>query len=306
MWLFYSSTSNHLSERCFRRRLLDFFINPTSQIAHALGETAEELREIAYKANRAIEKAPAPFDSWFEVDVALHIASRGYRVIPQYEFAGKRIDLVVQGNKSQLAVECYGDYWHGADEYNADMERQRKLERCGWQFFIIRECHYYSDPEKGLEMLWDQLNKMGIMPLHGEPDQSAEDEEDIHDDEDVSESTESSEDEIDLESTIDTDVVTEEKIPKDIHQAIRVKNELICKTIIHVLKERPKYSCVKENLTTYILKKWNIRTRGTPRDQFAKKVYRQIAVMERKGYIIVYTSKNVRVKLGWVSYPGLF
>ncbi|MDX8411596.1 MAG: DUF559 domain-containing protein [Mariprofundaceae bacterium] len=136
-----------------------------SHISKALGENAEELRERAYRANRAIEKAPSPFDSWFEMDVALQIASQGYRVVPQYKFADKRIDLVVQGEKSQLAVECDGDFWHGAEEYTADTERQRKLERCGWHFFRIRESRYYADPEKSLEPLWSLLARMGIRPL---------------------------------------------------------------------------------------------------------------------------------------------
>jgi len=53
------------------------------------------------------------------------------------------------------------------------------------------------------------------------------------------------------------------------------------------------------------LKLWNIRTRGKPREQFAKRVDIQISNMERKGYLIVYKSKNVRIKLGWVRYPEI-
>jgi very-short-patch-repair endonuclease len=192
----------------------------------SLGKSVEELREKAYRANRAIEKAPAPFDSWFEVDVALHIANKGYRIVPQLEFAGKRIDLVVQGNKSQLAVECDGDFWHGADRYNADMERQRKLERCKWQFFRIRESRYYSDPEKALEILWDRLDRMGIMPFRGKTDQSPEEEgnsfNSAFDNEDVSESNQNNGDEADLDSKIDKDVVTEGELPQDINQSLRV------------------------------------------------------------------------------------
>ena len=177
MWLFHSLTTNHLSEQCFRRRLLEHFLNPMSHISQGLGKNAEELRERAYRANRTIEKPPVPFDSWFEVDVALQIASNGYRVVPQYEFADKRIDLVIQGEKSQLAVECDGDFWHGIDEYTADMERQRKLVRCGWNFFRIRESRYYADPENALEPLWTLLDRMGIRSLFAEREPELEDEE---------------------------------------------------------------------------------------------------------------------------------
>jgi len=165
MWLFHSATRNDLSDTCLRKRLLEFFLNPSSHISQALGEEAEQLREKAYSANRLIEKAPKPFDSWFEVDVCLAIAARGYRVVPQYPIAGKFIDLVVEGKGSQLAVECYGDHWHGPDQYQADMERIRKLERSGWQFFIIRECLFNANPETALEGLWNRLRQLKIFPV---------------------------------------------------------------------------------------------------------------------------------------------
>ena len=274
MWLFHSATMNHLSEQCFRRRLLEHFLNPTSHISQALGEDAEELRKKAFLANRMIEKAPLHFDSWFEVDVALQIAGNGFRVVPQYEFADKRIDLVIQGEKSQLAVECDGDFWHGADAYAADMERQRKLERCGWNFFRIRESRYYADPEKALEPLWSLLEQMGILSLTATYKQDTEPEDDNGFDEEdeiteefetISISAEEDEDarrshchqqqELWIERGISD-------IPEDIHQAIRVKADVICKAIIQVLEQRPKFSSVRENVPTYILKLWNIRSRG--------------------------------------------
>ncbi len=57
-------------------------------------------------------------------------------------------------------------------------------------------------------------------------------------------------------------------------------------------------------MPTYILKRLNIKTRGLPRKQFAKKVDDYLAVMARKGYISIYKSRNIRIKLGWVPYPG--
>ena len=165
MWLFYTATANDLSETCLRKRLLEFFNNPESQITQALGEEAERLREKARSANRGIEKPPNPYDSWFEVDVCLAIAARGYRVVPQYPIAGKSIDLVVEGTESQLAVECDGDHWHGADKYQEDMERQRKLERAGWQFHRIRASSFYANREKDLEDLWARLRELNILPV---------------------------------------------------------------------------------------------------------------------------------------------
>jgi len=165
MWLFHTATSNDLSGICLRKRLLEYFENPISQITKALGEEAEHLRERAHSANRQIERPPTPFDSWFEVDVALVIAGRGYRVVPQYPFGGKIIDLVVEGKESQLAVECDGDFWHGSEQYERDMERQRKLERCGWHFYRVRECAFNSNPEAALDGLWTRLKQHRIFPV---------------------------------------------------------------------------------------------------------------------------------------------
>jgi very-short-patch-repair endonuclease len=132
----------------------------------ALGEKGERLRELAHKANRQNESPPEPFDSWFEVDVALQIAARGYRVIPQYPvIENKRIDLVVEGLQSRLAVECDGDYWHGPDKYDEDAERQRKLERCGWTFYRIRESAFHYCPEETMDGLWHVLEHHGIHPV---------------------------------------------------------------------------------------------------------------------------------------------
>lgn len=313
MWLFCSATMNHLSEQCFRRRLLEHFLNPKSHISQALGEDIEQLRKRAFQANRMIEKAPAPFDSWFEIDVALQIAGNGFRVVPQFEFADKRIDLVIQGEKSQLAVECDGDFWHGADAYTADMERQRKLERCGWKFFRIRESHYYAKPKKALEPLWSLLEQMGILSLTATYKQDIEPEDDngFDDEDEITEESEISSTSMEVDEVPSVPISRQQDlwlervasdIPENIHQALRVKNDVICKAIIQVLEQRPKFSSVRGKVPTYILKLWNIRSRGKPREQFAKRVDQQIAIMDRKGYVIIYKSKNERVKLGWVKY----
>ncbi|MGR0482403.1 MAG: hypothetical protein ACTFAL_13640 [Candidatus Electronema sp. V4] len=36
------------------------------------------------------------------------------------------------------------------------------MERCGWQFFRIREHLYYADADKALAPLWPLLERMGI------------------------------------------------------------------------------------------------------------------------------------------------
>jgi len=314
VWLFHSVTVNDLSEQCYRRRLLEYFSNPQSRITQALGESAELLQRSALRANRVIEKPPSPFESWFEVDVALDIANRGYRVVPQYEFAGKRIDLVVQGLQAQIAVECYGDHWHGEEQYESDMERQRKLERCGWHFYIIWESQYYALREEVLNGLCVTLRERGILPIVEEnnanplsenEDVSILEEHNDEGDEDVDTDSDDSDEENGVQSQLTmTDRSIGSSVPANIDEALQCKSDVIGKAIIEILKTRPNNSCMREKMASYILQTWKIRTRSSPRQLFAKKVSSIITVMARKGYLIEYKSVNERIKLGWEKYPN--
>jgi len=128
------------------------------------GIDLDELERRAAQDNRHVVKPPEPFESWFEIDVALELLRKGFTVLPQYKVASKRIDLVVEGGQARLAVECDGDNWHGADRYEEDMQRQRQLERCGWQFFRVRESAFYANKDNALAGLWRALEERGIFP----------------------------------------------------------------------------------------------------------------------------------------------
>jgi very-short-patch-repair endonuclease len=105
-----------------------------------------------------------PFDSLFEQRMCNRLIDRGHTVIPQYPVEGYRLDLVVVGAKARLAIECDGDAWHGPDAYQRDMARQRELERCGWNFFRVRESDFYVDKAAALAGLWEALAKLDIHP----------------------------------------------------------------------------------------------------------------------------------------------
>ena len=166
MHLFHSATLNDLSGRqdCVRRQLLEYCLNPTVAMADASGFDVSELERMALQYRRELGNQPSPFDSWFELDVFLRIARRGYRVIPQHEVGGYRIDLVVQGMNGSLAVECDGDEWHGPDRYEEDAARQRDLERCGWEFWRVRESVFRLDPDEALDNLWETLERRSVFP----------------------------------------------------------------------------------------------------------------------------------------------
>lgn len=162
LWLFHTATLNDLHPDCLRYRLLDYCLRPAVSPG-PVGEIAfGELQKLAATADRFQRRQPPQFDSWFEVDVYLQIAVRRYRVLPQFEIAGRRIDLLVEGMRGRLAVECDGDLWHGAEQYASDMARQRQLERAGLRFWRIRGSVFYRNPEKALEPLWSELTHLGI------------------------------------------------------------------------------------------------------------------------------------------------
>ncbi|MBF9071899.1 AAA domain-containing protein [Streptacidiphilus fuscans] len=105
------------------------------------------------------------FDSLFEQRVYLAITGRGYRVVPQFPAGGKRIDLVVIGAHERLAVECDGDYHHSEpDDIREDHQRERDLERVGWQFWRVRDSEFRRDPDSALATLWPLLQSLDIQP----------------------------------------------------------------------------------------------------------------------------------------------
>lgn len=166
MWLVHTATLDDLGNpEDLNRGLLQHFL---SQGGAGDVEGVPDLEELKRTAasSRAREGAPPrPFESWFEVDVYLKIRGRGYRTIPQFEAGRYRIDIVVQDAERRLAVECDGDAWHGADRFQADLDRQRQLERAGWTFWRVRGSEFYADWDRALESLWETLAELGIRPF---------------------------------------------------------------------------------------------------------------------------------------------
>ena len=162
LWLFHSAELKDLGQNCYRRKLLEYCLNPNvSNGVSSEGINVDELRRLASRT-RSLGTQPEPFDSWFEVDVFLRIVDRGFRVVPQYESGGYFIDLMVQGMNGSLAVECDGEQWHGAEQYDADVARQRKLERCGLRFWRVTESTFRRDPDAAMDGLWSRLDELSV------------------------------------------------------------------------------------------------------------------------------------------------
>ena len=166
MVLFHTATLNELSAHpdCVRRKLLAYCLDPQVATPCPGGLDVAAIERTAHETHRELRNQPPPFESWFELDVFLHIARRSYCVTPQHEVNRYRIDLVVWGVEGALAVECDGDFWLGPDRYEADVARERDLQRCGWTFERIKEGAFRLDPDTALEDLWATLERLRIFP----------------------------------------------------------------------------------------------------------------------------------------------
>jgi very-short-patch-repair endonuclease len=148
VWLFHSVTLNDMNAADMRYKLLAYYSDPRQQPTG--GPDWEKC------------------ESKFERAVGQIIHDRHYRVIPQFEpFGpnGKRIDFVIEGSRTRLAVECDGPHHDEPEQIVQDLARQRQLERCGWTFWRVPASAFYANPNAALESLWRKLAHMGIEPV---------------------------------------------------------------------------------------------------------------------------------------------
>lgn len=157
LWLFHSVTPDRLSNADLRHSLLTYMqaAHPGATVTMPEGVTRERRHQA--------------FDSLFEQRVFLDLVEAGYHVTPQVEVNHRRIDLVVTGRGSKLAVECDGDAWHSSPEQvQSDLDRELELRRCGWTFWRVRESEYYLDTQRALSTLWTALDELGIGPFQSD------------------------------------------------------------------------------------------------------------------------------------------
>ena len=161
--LFHSVQLDELTNRDdMRHKLLEYAYGVVGQDRLAPGASLAVAEDVSAE----------PFHSLFEQRVYNRIVERGFTVVPKSEQLGYVVDLVVVGASRKLAIACDGDEWSGPEAYEHDLARQRELERCGWEFFRVRESAFYVDPVATLSPLWDALDELGIQPSQpdGEPD----------------------------------------------------------------------------------------------------------------------------------------
>jgi hypothetical protein len=166
MWLFHSVNQNELSPKCLRAKLLDYFQLPQLDSTTEDGIDLSDLQlQIAiHKTGMTESEPPQPFENWLEAEVYSLLKERGFTVIPKLTLNEYKIDLVIEGRSVRMAVECESDEWEGSEQYLADLDRQRELERCGMRFCRVRGSAYYLDPERALQSLCSALEEVGIKP----------------------------------------------------------------------------------------------------------------------------------------------
>lgn len=105
-------------------------------------------------------------ESDFEREMFDLLVARGFRVDTQVRVGNFRIDLVVEGeNDRRLAIECDGDRFHGPDMWSRDMERQRLLERAGWEVWRCFASRFVRERSAVLDELLMMLETRGIEPM---------------------------------------------------------------------------------------------------------------------------------------------
>lgn len=142
--------ANDLKSGDIRKTLIEYSINPQAY---------------EYIHKESIEKSESPF----EVAVADALKTRGYHVVHQWEAGAYRIDIVAIYQKKKVAIECDGERYHSGEiQIREDMERQTILERLGWRFIRIRGSEYYSNTEKTIQRVVEELTEYGINPEKAE------------------------------------------------------------------------------------------------------------------------------------------
>jgi very-short-patch-repair endonuclease len=148
MYLVRSVELADLSEKDLRRGLIEHFSRPAIQQKHGDSNPIELC------------------ESGFEREVFTRLSERGYRVIPQVKVGGFRIDLVVEGaDDKRLAIELDGDEFHGPDRWAHDMNRQRILERAGWEFWRCFASTWSLHKDEVFGELLARLRQMQIEPI---------------------------------------------------------------------------------------------------------------------------------------------
>ena len=87
----------------------------------------------------------------------LKLVEQGAKVMAGYEIDRYRIDLLIEGLRGRIGIECLGESIRKTEDFSKNVLRKQRLERCGWKFVPVYGSEFYHNPEKALEKIWKVL-----------------------------------------------------------------------------------------------------------------------------------------------------
>jgi hypothetical protein len=168
------------------------------------------------------------------------------------------------------------------------------LERCGCEFFRVRESAFYSSKVAAMEQLWRALEERAIRPGPSLASMFHEMEEEECDEFNCN-VTEGDDDLNDDEQSVLHDLADD--LGQSRRRAEEISKEEIQDAIVRALTKCPNRSCTLHSLTSRVLKEVGVVTRGKPREEFARRVMRSLNTLEKREKIEKYKAKNRRVRL---------
>ncbi|MCR5980521.1 AAA family ATPase [Gordonia jinghuaiqii] len=153
LWLFHSVDPDELRRNDLRYSLLSYVIANEGPVISPMPTDVPDDRRVE------------PFDSLLEQQVFNRLAALGYHVSPKVVVNNRVVDLVVLGADARMAVECDADRFPGTGrQARSDLERERELRRCGWEFVRVRESEFEFDRDGVIDSVAAALDARGCKP----------------------------------------------------------------------------------------------------------------------------------------------
>jgi very-short-patch-repair endonuclease len=160
----YKRRYNVAASRARDQMWVVFSLDPEKDVKP--GDLRRRLLEHAFDPKgTAVAQERERTESDFERRVLSALVDRGFGVKSQVEVGAYRLDLVVEGANSRVAIECDGDRFHPIEALDKDLERQAVLERLGWRFLRIRGTAFYRQPGREMDRLLKRLQELGVEPV---------------------------------------------------------------------------------------------------------------------------------------------
>lgn len=144
MWLFHSVTPDQLSAKDLRRRLLEFFLDASTEDNGSVPSGAPARERSAEARSSGLRSAAVA--SGLATAVSAWLAARSIEAYPADRSGGDPRDLVVVAPAGR-AVLLFEDDGSSGSERAA---RQELLQRSGYRTICVREAGFCLDPEREL------------------------------------------------------------------------------------------------------------------------------------------------------------